>query len=281
MLVVRYRDFAGETRTLVWEPTVPAGSVKAPFYAQLERFAGKRLSHHVFTKYYHAPEAVLPQCGLRNEDVDFASFDHWHVQDMRMILGTSQPIPGESAPRTPIFPNARFIVHRREMDTLIDPHPMQWAWYVEDGLRDALTDRLTVIDADVELGEGVAIIWTPGHTDGNHSLVINTPDGVWVSSENGTCLDNWQPELSRIPGVRRFAEFFNREVILNANTLEDSLDQYDSMVKEKTIADPSPADPRWRQVLPSSELVSWKRQWPVVPTFAHGSISYGQLNAPA
>ncbi|NEB70184.1 hypothetical protein G3I39_24480, partial [Streptomyces fulvissimus] len=75
-------------------------------------------------------------------------------------------------------------------------------------------------DGDIELGPGVTLLWTPGHTDGNHSLALNTPDGVWVSSENGISLDNWQPELSRIPGVRRYHRNFGREVCPNANTLE-------------------------------------------------------------
>ena len=97
------------------------------------------------------------------------------------------------------------------------------------------------VDGDVELGKGVALVWTPGHTDGNHSLCVNTSDGVWVSSENGVCADNWHPQQSKIPGVRKFAEFFGREVVLNSNTLEDSIDQYDSMIKEKALADPNRA----------------------------------------
>jgi hypothetical protein len=277
MIVVQYDDFDGRRRTLVWEPTVPAGSAEAPFYAQLERLAGRFLSHRVFTRYYHQPEEVLPLCGLSPEDVDVASFDHLHVQDMRMILGTTEPIPGEAAPREPLFPNARFIVHAKELATFESTHPMQWAWYVPDGMRNARTERLEVIESDVELGRGVAIITTPGHTDGNHSLVLNTPDGVWVSSENGVALDNWQPERSKIPGVRRYAQFFGREIVPNANTLEDSIDQYDSMVKEKLIADPCRRDRRWLQILPSSELAPWKRQWPVLPTFVHGGLEYGRL----
>ena len=65
------------------------------------------------------------------------------------------------------------------------------------------------------------------------------------------------------------------------NTLEDSLDQYDSMVKEKTLADPSRRDPRWLQILPSSELADWRRFWPVRPTFAHGGLSYGTISRPS
>ncbi|MDF3139802.1 MULTISPECIES: hypothetical protein [unclassified Streptomyces] len=174
----------------------------------------------------------------------------------------------------PLFPNARLIAHRAELATFDSLHPMQWAWYVEDGTDGIDPGRLAVTDGDIELGHGVSIIWTPGHIDGNHSLCLNTPDGVWVSSENGISADNWQPGQSRIPGIRAYHRRFRREVVPNANTLEDAIDQYDSMVIEKTLADPSPRDPRWLQILPSSELAPWRRHWPVIPTFHHGGIDY-------
>lgn len=279
VLIVHFEDFDGMPRTLVWEPTVAAGSSTAPFYAQLKGMAGAFLSDRVFARYYHEPEEVLPLCGLRPEDVDFVSFDHLHVQDVRMIMGSSAPLPGRTAPPEPLFPRARMLVHRKELGTFTSPHPMQWAWYVEGGMDGVPDDRVVAFDGDVELGVGVSLLWTPGHTDGNHSLALNTPDGVWVSSENGVAADNWQPELSRIPGVRRHARFFGREIVPNANTLEDSLDQYDSMVKEKTMADRSKRDPRWLQILPSSEIANWKRQWPVRPTFTHGGLRYGSFPA--
>ena len=140
---------------------------------------------------------------------------------------------------------------------------MQWAWYVAGGMDDVIDDDLVLLDGDVELGKGVALVLTPGHTDGNQSLVVNTDDGVWVSSENGVCADSWQPNLSKIPGVKKYGEWWNREVILNSNTLEDTLDQYDSMVKEKALADANARDPRWLNVLPSSEMARFRRQWPV------------------
>lgn len=92
--------------------------------------------------------------------------------------------------------------------------------------------------------------------------------------------DNWQPELSRIPGITQQARLYGREVVLNSNTLEDTLDQYDSMVKEKTMASYSTRDPRWRQVSPSSECSSWKRQWPLLPTYSHGTLDYGTVVGP-
>ncbi|GGK62119.1 hypothetical protein [Nocardia camponoti] len=281
MFVVQFEGFDGKPKTLVWEPTVAAGSAKAPFYRNLQRFAARLGVEKLFVKYYNDPDAVLPGLGLRNSDVDYLSFDHLHVQDVRMIMGSKTVIDGETEPRKPLFPHAKLLVHRKELGTFEAMHPMQSAWYVEGGMDGVDEERLEVFDGDVELGVGVSLLWTPGHTDGNHSLVLNTPDGVWVSSENGMAADSWQPELSKIPGVKQQARFYGREVVLNGNTLEDSLDQYDSMVKEKTMASPSRRDPRWLQIIPSSECAPWKRQWPVVPTYSHGGLNYGTIQAPA
>ncbi|WP_157630704.1 hypothetical protein [Kribbella catacumbae] len=283
MIIVQYDDWRGSPRTLLFEPTVPDGSAEAPFYRNLQKLMGRvpggKLIEKVVLKYYNEPANGLAQVGLSAGDIDFCTFDHLHVQDPRMILGSTEVIAGEAGPRRPLFGDARMLVHSRELATLQSLHPMQWAWYVDGGLDGVDPARFVTFDGDIELGPGIALLWTPGHTDGNHSLAINTADGVWVSSENGVALDNWQPELSKIPGVRRYHEDFGREVCPNANTLEDSLDQYDSMVKEKTLADPCVRDPRWLQILPSSELAPWKRFWPVVPTFFHGGIEYGEIRA--
>jgi hypothetical protein len=275
--VIQFEDFEGELRTLAYEPTVPEGPAEAPFYQQQIERLGEFLSYKVLAKIWNHPDEALAKAGLRPEDVDFVSFDHLHVQDVRFVLGTTEPLPGESEPRPPLFPNAKLIAQRAEWDTFASLHPMQWAWYVADGIRDVPDDNVVLIEGDVELGKGVALVSTPGHTDGNHSLVVNTPEGVWVSSENGVCADNWHPHQSKIPGVRKWAEFFGREVILNSNTLEDSIDQYDSMIKEKALADPNRRDPRYLNVFPSSELASWRRQWPAIPTFVYGGINYGTL----
>jgi hypothetical protein len=268
MIVVQYDDWDGRARTLAFEPTVPAGSAEAPFYRQLQAMVdkipgGNRFAEAAMIKYYNEPGDVLRKLGLTADDIDFITFDHLHVQDPRLVM--------------PLFGDAQLLSHDREVATLESLHPMQWAWYVDGGLEGVDPGRIVRFTGDIELGPGITLMWTPGHTDGNHSLVINTPDGVWVSSENGISLDNWQPELSKIPGVRKYHELYGREICPNANTLEDSLDQYDSMVKEKVMADPCQDDPRWLQILPSTELVNWRRFWPIRPTYLHGGISYGTI----
>src|SRR5699024_9065698 len=82
------------------------------------------------------------------------------------------------------------------------------------GMEGVDRERLELFDGDIELGEGVALLWTPGHTDGNHSLCVNTPDGIWVQSENGMAPDSWHPEHSKMPGGKWQADFYQREVVL-------------------------------------------------------------------
>jgi glyoxylase-like metal-dependent hydrolase (beta-lactamase superfamily II) len=269
LVVVRYTDFSGTDRTLVWEPTLPAGSRHAPFYAHLATKFPSALEPLLAPEHCSVQDA-LARCGLTPADVDVVLFDHLHVQDLAMLLGTART--------EPLFPNATFLVQARELDTLRSVHPMQWAWYVGTDLGDVRLDRVVTLDSSAELGEGVAVVRTPGHTDGNQSLVLRVPgSGVWVSSENGVALDNWFPAHSRIPGLRSYAASMGREVVLNANTLENSIDQYDSMVLEKALADPLPGTP-FRQLLPSSELAPLKRQWPLVPTRLVGGVEVGSVS---
>jgi hypothetical protein len=126
------------------------------------------------------------------------------------------------------------------------------------------------------LGDGVAILHTPGHTAGNVSLAVNTDRGVFVTSENGISIDNYHPLESRIPGLRRHAREWGVEVILNANTIEYTAEQYISMVKEKVVAGTGMLGQGIPNFFPSSELTgSWLA--PLLnPTFVIQRINTGE-----
>ena len=85
--------------------------------------------------------------------------------------------------------------------------------------------------------------------------------------------------MDRAPGERAYHERYDREIILDSSTLEDSLNQYDSMIKEKTMADPCRDDPGWLQILRSTELGPWKRSSPVMPTDCHDESEYGRIES--
>jgi hypothetical protein len=177
-----------------------------------------------------------------------------------------------------MFPNARLIVQRDELAQVRDVHPFQSRFHQPWTYADIRPDSLLVVDDDVLLGPGVALLRTPGHTVGNQTLVVNTARGIFTSSENGVAAECYAPEHSRIPGVADFARRWGFEAILNFNTPEFASWQYNSMVKERLIADPVPHAPQFPQVFPSSELTRHRFAPHFRPTFEHGDLTVGRVH---
>ena len=260
-------------------PTEPDRSVEAPYFArQVERY-GSFVSQRLLSRRHGSVREALDQVGLRPEDIDFITFDHLHVQDVRGLLGTTEPEPGRAEPTPALLPNARLLVQSAELRTLRCPHPLQARWYVRDGVRAVPADRIVELDGDYLLGGGLALVRTPGHTAGNHSPVLHTDRGLWTISENGVAPECYAPMASEIPGVRRYARELETEFVLNANSREDTLDQYTSMALEKALADPSHERPEFPQCFPSSEMVRSVLAPGLAPTFSHGAITWGEVRA--
>jgi hypothetical protein len=264
----------GARRTLLVNPSDYERSVAAPFFAKQIEIYGQFVARSVMSQRHGTVESALSAAGVRPSEVDYVTFDHLHVQDVRGLLGTGDT-PG-------LLPNARLIAQRDELRILEKLHPLQRPWYVEGALDGVDPKRIIAIDqewGDVLLGPGVALVRTPGHTAGNHTICLNTDDGLWTISENGIAVDAYAPYASQIPGVRRYAQHQEVEVILNANTREHSLDQYTSMVLEKHLADPCRRRPEFPCHFPSSELTAHPFAPGLGPTYSHGAITHGQLGA--
>jgi len=69
-------------------------------------------------------------------------------------------------------------------------------------------------------------------------------------------------------------------VIINGNTLENSVDQYISMVQELTIAGPSQRDARYPNMFPSSELTPFWLFPGTRPGFQVKHAVHGRLTQP-
>jgi hypothetical protein len=263
---------AGRTVSVLVNPADPARAMAAPHFARLiERLGrlgglGQRL--------LGAPGATVARAlatwHVPPEAIDYVTFDHLHVQDVRGLLA---PGPGGRA----FLPNARLLAQRGELDTLANPHPLQAEWYIPDCLAGVPPERIVALDGDHAIGGGLALVRTPGHTRGNHTIVVVTGRGAWTISENGICVDAYAPERSRIRGLARYAREAGVEVILNANTREASLDQYTSMILEKTLADTVPDRPELPQHFASSELVGHVLAPGLAPTYTHSAITHGEV----
>lgn len=278
MLVVRFRDPAGATKTLLFNPTDHLQARTTPYFAHLAAKSGDFLAHTLLSRVHGTFESELAALGVKPSEVDYVAFDHLHTQDIRRHAGTTQPVAAFGpALLAAALPNAHFLIPKQEFAIWQDPHPLQHGWFVPRALDGLDTSRVVLLDGDYQLGDGVWLVFTPGHTMGNQSLVVSTRQGVYVTSENGVSSCAYVPQHSGIPGLSTFARERGLEVILNSNTLESSLDQYDSMILEKSIAGPCPANPRFPNVYPSSELTFHPLAPGLSGAFSHGRVRTGSI----
>jgi hypothetical protein len=82
------------------------------------------------------------------------------------------------------------------------------------------------------------------------------------------------PQHSKLPGVRRWAYEWQQGVVVNANTIETIAAQYNSLVLERSLVDPSVHDERFPQFFPSSELTARWTNPGTRPTFAHRQTTH-------
>ncbi|MHB1504421.1 MAG: MBL fold metallo-hydrolase [Acidimicrobiales bacterium] len=279
---------SSRVRTLLIEPTEHDLAANTPYFAAMEKRLPRLRS--VSVAVHGTVEAHLRRLGIAPDEVDYITFDHLHTQDLRRWLGTTRPqpdlvalgkVPGGAPgePVEPYFPNARLLVMREEWTQLAERmlHPLQKDWYQVATYGDLRTDKVVLLDGDTQVGPGVALMRTPGHSVGNHSVVLNTSSGIWTSSENGVHAECYTPERSRILGVAAHARSSGAEVVLNGNTIELTAWQYNSMVKEKLVADRGGPGGEWVQHFPSSELTPWAGSPGTSPSFTWGTISHGLL----
>ena len=260
----------GERRTLLLSPTDIDEAKRTPFFARLRDRAGPLAPQFEKIVARRTGDVVeqLARIGVRPDEVDYISYDHLHTQDVRRWLGTRD--------RPGLFPRARLLVMRQEWESAHGLLPTQADWYCPGGVDGVDPARVVLLDGDTRVGDSLALIHTPGHTEGNHSFVTRVAEGLFVTSENGVCVDAYAPRASRIPGLARHAEQTGAEVVLNGNTLESSVEQYVSMVIEKTIAGPSERHGDFPNMVVSSELAPFWGAPGIAPTFRFGEIELGE-----
>jgi hypothetical protein len=261
MQLVEVATDEGVKRLLVNPSDHERDGAGTPFFARLQAGMPEFVNKLVARRHGTVPSR-LAELGVDGNSIDWITFDHLHTQDLRRLM-------------TEWCPRAKLLVQKDELDIFHGLHPLQRDWYCADGIAGLQPDRFVVLDHDVRLGEGVFLIRTPGHTIGNHSIVLKTERGLWTISENGVSVDNYWPERSEIGGLAGYARATGCEVVLNANTREHSLDQYTSMVLEKLLADPCPDGSGWWQVFPSSELTAHPLLPGLVASYSHKEISGG------
>ncbi|MCC7536963.1 MAG: hypothetical protein IT379_12155 [Deltaproteobacteria bacterium] len=268
----------GELKTILFNPSDPESQIKTPYFANFRKAIPSFIKTEWLSPKQPTLEEQLARLGLRPEDIDVVAFDHFHTQDLRVLLGTDGS--DGRPPTAPRFPNAVLLAPRVEWDAWEDLHPLHRAFFIADGRSHVKTERVVLVEGDMWLGDGCAIVSTPGHTNGNQTLFVHAEQGVFGTAENGTSADCYSPFESRIPGLRKFARERDVEVILNSNTPESGADQYTSMILERTVVDQVPDAPMFVQMFPSSELTPSILAPGIRPSMLFGERTSGTVQLP-
>ena len=124
------------------------------------------------------------------------------------------------------YPNAEFIVQKKELEFALNPHPLFAGGYklTKELAGDA---RFKTVEGDCTLFEGIEALFSPGHSPGGQSIVIQTEDGKAV-----------------LPGFCSISETFAPpEKLKGAMTAVqpaiflDGIQMYDSVRRVQEIAD--------------------------------------------
>jgi glyoxylase-like metal-dependent hydrolase (beta-lactamase superfamily II) len=112
--------------------------------------------------------------GLSPGEIDYVILTHLHFDH----AGGATRLDGDGRP-VPAFPNARYVVQRREWQAAVHPNDRNRASYrPENFLPLAEHDQLDLIDGDVLVTEGVRCRLSGGHSAGHQVVVLEGREGV-------------------------------------------------------------------------------------------------------
>jgi len=103
-------------------------------------------------------EDALATVGWKPEEIDIVIHTHLH---------------NDHCENDVLCTNAEVYVQQAEIDFFNNPHPIDHRYYpdVLEGV------NLKIIDGDSSITEGIEVLFTPGHTPGGQSVVVETSKG--------------------------------------------------------------------------------------------------------
>ncbi|OQY51491.1 MAG: MBL fold metallo-hydrolase [Desulfobacteraceae bacterium 4572_89] len=161
----------------------------------------------------HTFEQGLAKHGLTPSDIDIVIHTHLHMDHCENDYKCE---------------NALFYVHEKELESIHDPHPLDYR-YLEDYIEDIEENhQIQVVTEDMEIIEGIRVKHTPVHTRGGLTVFIDTAKGK--AAITGFCIidENYNPPME-IRGMEMD--------LIPPGTHVDVYSAYDIMEKVKEEAD--------------------------------------------
>ena len=244
-LLVTVMDGARVLRVLVdpaepdaWRRT-PAGTVIASAHPVAARAAdpGPRI------------EDALARIGVLPEEIDVVVLTHLFAASLDRLVGDGE--------RTGALPSATWLLPAADYASRVAPHPDARAMLSRGGLDGLDASRIVRVARDVEIAPGLALVRTPGLTEGHLTVCFTVHGRVRAFSANATCLDAYAPYESALPGLRERVRTHDAEVITRGDAAWRE-EQSSSMSVERAIVDRRLDAPWAPDVLPAWEL---ERSW--------------------
>jgi len=116
------------------------------------------------------PEDKLQEFGLKPSDIDIVIMTQLHYEHIG--YGTK-------------YSNATFYVQKEEYEACVNPHP-SYTWIYDKRLLEGL--KIELIEGDQEIVKGVRTMYTPGHSPGCQSVMVETDKGL--AGITGFCCGN-------------------------------------------------------------------------------------------
>lgn len=119
---------------------------------------------------------ALKNIGVEPEEIEYIIFTHLHW---------------DHASNTHYFPHAKLICQKREIESLYEEgNPSNEKGYDMDYVKQF---TYQTVEGDKELFDGISVVYTPGHTIGSQSVVVNTNDGpVIITGDLVTIRASWE-----------------------------------------------------------------------------------------
>lgn len=110
----------------------------------------------------------LATLGLQPSDIDLVIDTHLHSDHAG---GNTQFVEGSETEVVATFPNAEYVVQRREYEDAMQPNERTRATYIPLNYEPLYeSGQMRLLDGDTELLAGIHGIVTPGHTPGHMSV---------------------------------------------------------------------------------------------------------------
>lgn len=141
------------------------------------------------------PEGVvraLAGIGLKPQDIDTVILTHLHF---------------DHADNVGLFPQARFILQKREWEYAKSPLPIQRQLYNPETIAELERLDLILVGDRYVVEDGVEVILVPGHTPGQQAVVVNTSQGNYVLA--GDLLMTW---INVYPHISEYTDMLGNRV---------------------------------------------------------------------